>query len=74
MRTMGRLINWAKRDSNECNLAATHFHFLQRYMKGVLFYATQDIPPFTQLRWDYGDPESKKTWQDGVIPGVIPDS
>jgi hypothetical protein len=59
-RTIGRLLNCAKRNgpnSHLCNIKLRfyHFHELDGAPKGCLFVANRDILPMEELRYDYGD-------------------
>lgn len=56
-RIMGRLLNFAPRSSDECNVKTEYFeHFTNgKLFKTLLFVALRDICPSEELRFDYGD-------------------
>lgn len=55
LRTKGRLMNYAHKSDQRCNVASVVYNFVQFGKTGVLFYATRDIEAFEELKWDYGD-------------------
>lgn len=62
VRTMGRLLNWAKKGTLECNMTPRYFASERRNeqpFEAILFVASRDILPMEELRFDYGDKDCR---------------
>ncbi len=52
-RILGRLLNFARKESVECNVVPRYFSHDKSQQ--ILFVARRDIQPLEELRFDYGD-------------------
>ena len=69
MRTKGRLMNYAHKKDQRCNVAIHHYVFPCFNKRGVCFYARRDIKAGEELRWDYGDIDSRILFTEPALEG-----
>lgn len=69
LRTMGRLINWARSGTAEANAKATVYELKKlnkmvgHIPRGLLFVASKDISPGDEIRCDYGNKRCEDLFQ-----------
>lgn len=60
-------MNYAHDEDERMNVKIHHYILPHNQKKGVLFYATRDIPEFEELRWNYQDPVCKELFDDSPL-------